>query len=70
MSDPTKMPDEFYGMPVFRDGDNVYIINNMPDLLSVQNMADAMLERMDHIMLRQEEYCCPFDLSRAWITDR
>ena len=52
-----KNPFDLCGMPFIREGDTVYIINNMPDPLSRK----SMLDRMERFTLRYDDYRCPFD---------
>ena len=51
------MKPNLYGIPIIRDGDNVYLIGNLPDYSAINSMKDSM-ERMS---LSMESYRCPFD---------
>ena len=52
--------NRLYGMPVFRQGDNVFLLGKMPEI--DMTAADAMARRMECLMLSMYEYRCPFSL--------
>jgi len=52
-------PDSIHGLPFFRQGDNVFIIGQLPkfDLSAFEKQAEWF-------SLREKEYDCPFDFLR------
>lgn len=51
------MPNSFAGMPVFREGDNVFLVNFKADA----NKYKDIMSSAERLCLQFDEYRCPFD---------